>query len=131
MNEMKKRDIKDIEGKLWDNSREKNITLKKIYFEGLDRGIAIPAAKYSMDLFELEYLIRNRCQTEWSKMKQNDWYLIPASQRLKEHPNELYNSRKEKLNIIAIAKKEGRIYASKILLRGDSKVARGVIKCYL
>ena len=106
-NEIKKMDLKGVtqirsEVKIALQKEKPSISLEKIYEFGLNKGIAVAAIKYSIDLFKLEYLIWKQCPTLWAQMKTNNWFLIPVR-----------NWSQSKLGIIKMAESEGVLYTSK------------------
>ena len=71
-----------------------------------DRGIAVAAARYSINLFELEFLLQHLSQAQWKDMEKNYWYCLPL--RNSKNRNEM-----SRLEIVKLSQEEGIQYASK------------------
>ena len=97
---------------------QENITsVRDLCLLSLDRGIGIVATKYSLNLFELEYLLQHTCYQEWMEMVNNDWY-SPTDVNIK-----LWRS---KIQIVKLAQNEGYLYASK-----KARLPDGIIRTYV
>ena len=67
---------------------------------GYDRGIAIIASRFHMDLFEYEYLLKELCGYKWKRMDENRWYCSPIAELTK-------------MEILKLSQEEGVDYAAK------------------
>ena len=65
-----------------------------------DRGIAVIAARFHLNLFEFEFLLKDLCSPQWVRMEENKWRCIP--------PAELTD-----LEIVKLSKQEGVDYTAK------------------
>ena len=80
--------------------------LQEVVNQGLDKGIALVATKYGIDLFEFEYLIKNVNSVGYFNMKKNNWFLGP-------YPAKRFSTPGLKTEIVKCYLAEGAIYASK------------------
>ena len=92
------------------STTEEKLNIKAICKLGLEKGIAITAVKYSLNLFQLEFLIKNIIPEKWKEMEENDWYLTPMRGFLQ---NDSPFAAKFKLDIVECARSEGILFASK------------------
>ena len=69
-----------------------------------DRGIAIAATKYSINLFELEFLLLSVYSTKWNEMSANKWYCVAQNTN---------HESMSKLDLAILAQKDGVEYVSK------------------
>ena len=65
-----------------------------------DRGIAIIGARFHIDLFEFEYLLKDLCGPQWERMEDNHWFCTPRAELTK-------------LEIVKLSQLEGVDYAAK------------------
>ena len=73
-----------------------------------DRGLAIAGAKYSVNLFELEFALLTLYPSEWLEMEENEWYLGNFSRGKGNKPPQI-----SKLEVFKLYKEQGIHYASK------------------
>ena len=85
------------------------LTLEELSDLAFERGIAIAAVRYNIDIFELEYLLMTLHQAQWNRMEENKWYFVPPM-----FTNSEEGTNMSKLEIIKLAQKEGADYASKM-----------------
>ena len=95
--------MQNIDNKYF-NTHNRDQLLLDLCNLSFDRGIAIAASRYSINLFELEFLLQHLYPSEWLKMKNNNWYCVGN--------NGLRNDM-SKLDIVELSKAQGIVYASK------------------
>ena len=84
------------------------IELEELLQLGLERGIAVAASLYYIDLLDLEFLIKNLCREKWKEMKNNGWYLVPRPYI----PTDKWDPQK-KLQVVNLFRSQGAVYTSK------------------
>ena len=97
------------------SSHKDQISIAELCSLSFDRGIAIAAARYSINLFKLEHFLKEICPSPYAEMEKNQWYLIPASN---------FTLPRSKLEIVKLARAEGFLYTSKKCRLGTATIRR-------
>ena len=78
------------------------ITLDELCTLSFDRGIAVVAVNYGINLLELQFLLLYLCPGEWAHMETMNWYsLFPNHKTIR------------KIEIARLSESEGNLYAAK------------------
>ena len=87
----------------------KIITLQDLYKLAFDRGIAIASSRYRVNLFDLEFVLREDCKGKWGEMERNKWYNVNVDE-MECSRNLSYD---EKLEIAKLSEVDGVMYTCK------------------
>ena len=83
-------------------------TLNELSDYAFDRGIGVAAARYGVDLFELEFMLQTLCGEKWREMDENKWFSVCHM------VNGVRSFGMSKLDIVKLSMLEGVEYASKV-----------------
>ena len=98
--------IRNIENILNDSLVDVKTTIEEIYDMSFNRGLGIVAARFSINLFELEFILKEILPERWADMVKNCWYCVT--------PYDNYNKpRMSKLDMVKLSDTHGILYASK------------------
>ena len=97
--------VTNIENNLL-NEYDKNIKMEEIAEFSFDRGLAVAAARYNINLYELEYILKEEYSTKWIEMETQKWFCVFRN-------SDDYLSPQIKSQMLKLVKEEGAFYAAK------------------
>ena len=113
MNNLSKLGVECIKERIINDLKLNNgesVNIYDICMDGLDKGIGVAAARYQINIFHLEFIIKSLCPFEYGKMEANNWYSITDPALSDKHK---LLTPQYKMEIINLARSEGINYASK------------------
>ena len=96
-----------------------DITIEKLSNYSFDRGLAVTASKYQINIFDLEYFLKTKHKQEFEEMERNDWYMRGEYGEHEPQPT--------KLEMLKLVREDGYGYASKRLRKTIAVIRKRIL----
>ena len=98
------------------------IPLSEVLTLSFEKGIALIAVKYKINLFDLEYLLQYHSSSRWQEMEHNEWYLVDKYE---------YGEQKPCVEeVVNLAITQGYLYAGKRYRMPADMIRKNLCKYY-